>query len=73
MAAWSARTRPGLGISVPVRWDELAHLKSGAHWTVKTVHTRLDEGNAPWADYAKSATTLTKAMKALGFKAGKKD
>jgi bifunctional non-homologous end joining protein LigD len=69
VAAWSARARPGLGISVPVRWEELPKLKSGSHWTVKTVHTRLDEGNAPWADYDKSATTLTKAMKALGFKA----
>lgn len=72
VAAWSARTRPGLGISVPVRWDELAGLESGSQWTVKNVHTRLDEGNAPWAEYAKRATTLTKAMKVLGFKAEKK-
>jgi len=68
VAAWSARTRPGLGISVPVRWEELPKLKSGSQWTVKTVHARLDEGNAPWADYDKSATTLTQAMKTLGFK-----
>jgi bifunctional non-homologous end joining protein LigD len=72
VAAWSARVRPGLGISVPVRWEELPKLKSGSQWTVKTVHTRLDEGNAPWADYGKSATTLTKAMKALGFKPANK-
>ena len=72
VAAWSARVRPGLGISVPVRWDELPALSSGAHWTVATVHERLAEGNAPWADYAASATGLTKAMKALGFKPGKK-
>ena len=71
VSAWSARTRPGLGISVPVGWDELADLSSGAHWTVSTVQPRLAVGNAPWADYEKSATTLTKAMKALGFK-GKK-
>jgi bifunctional non-homologous end joining protein LigD len=67
VAAWSARVRPGLGISVPVRWEELPKLKSGSQWTVKTVHTRLDEGNTPWADYDKSAVTLTKAMKVLGF------
>ena len=73
VAAWSARARPGLGISVPVRWEELPKLKSGSHWTVKNVHTRLDEGNAPWAGYDKSAVTLTKAMKALGFKAEKKE
>jgi bifunctional non-homologous end joining protein LigD len=65
--AWSARARPGLGISVPVRWDELQGLKGGAHWTVSTVHTRLDQGNAPWADYEKSRCTLGAAMKKLGF------
>ena len=72
VAAWSVRVRPGLGISVPVRWDELPALTSGAHWTVRTVESRLEEGNAPWADYEKSATTLTRAMKTLGFKPTKK-
>jgi bifunctional non-homologous end joining protein LigD len=72
VAAWSARARPGMGISVPVRWDEVPALTSGAHWTVRTVQERLDEGNAPWADYTKSAVTLTKAMKTLGFKPASK-
>ena len=65
--AWSARARPGLGISVPVDWDELQELKSGAHWTVATVHTRLDRGNDPWSDYDASRVTLAAAMKKLGF------
>ncbi|MES2938354.1 MAG: DNA ligase D [Pseudomonadota bacterium] len=65
--AWSARARPGLGISVPVRWDELPKIKGGAHWTVQTVHDRLDEGNAPWADYEGSRAGLAAAMKKLGF------
>ena len=73
VAAWSARTRPGLGISVPVRWDELDALTSGAHWTVETVQDRLGEGNDPWAGYDKSAKTLTRAMKTLGFKPAKKN
>jgi bifunctional non-homologous end joining protein LigD len=68
VCAWSARARPGMGISVPVRWDELASLKGGAHWTVATVHHRLDAGNEPWADYDKQRTSLGKAMTALGFK-----
>jgi len=68
VAAWSARVRPGLGISVPLRWEELPGLKSSTQWDVTNVHTRLDEGNAPWDGYAKAATTLTRAMKALGFK-----
>jgi bifunctional non-homologous end joining protein LigD len=66
--AWSARSRPGLGISVPVRWDELQGLDGGAQWTVASVHTRLDEGNAPWADYGQSHAGLAAAMKMLGFK-----
>jgi bifunctional non-homologous end joining protein LigD len=68
VCAWSARARPGLGISVPVRWDELMGLKGGAHWTVDTVHQRLDEGNSPWADYEASRAGLTAAMKTLGFR-----
>ncbi len=68
VCAWSARSRPGLGISVPVRWDELQGLNGGAHWTVQSVHTRLDEGNEPWADYESSRTALGAAMKALGFR-----
>jgi bifunctional non-homologous end joining protein LigD len=72
VTAWSARVRPGLGISVPVRWEELPELTSGAHWTVRTVGERLEVGNTPWDDYDKSAVTLTKAMKALGYKAEKK-
>lgn len=65
VAAWSARARPGLGISVPIAWDELPDIKSGAHWTISTAHTRLDAGNAPWADYR--AQSVGGAMKALGF------
>jgi bifunctional non-homologous end joining protein LigD len=68
--AWSARARPGLGISVPVTWEELGELRGGDQWTVATVHTRLDVGNTPWADYAKSAKGLAPAMKLMDFKPG---
>jgi bifunctional non-homologous end joining protein LigD len=68
--AWSARARPGLGISVPCTWDELGTLRGGDHWTIRSVHTRLDKGNEPWADYAAAACRLTAAMKLLGFPAG---
>jgi bifunctional non-homologous end joining protein LigD len=67
-SAWSARVRPGLGISVPLEWDELMHVKGGDQWNVRNAHTRLDKGNDPWAGYAKAAKTLTAAMKQLGFK-----
>ena len=32
-AAFSARARPGLGVSMPVAWEQLPSLKSGAQWT----------------------------------------
>ncbi|MBX3627304.1 MAG: DNA ligase D [Rhizobacter sp.] len=67
VCAWSARARPGLGVSVPVTWDELAGLKSGAQWTVENVAERLAVGNTPWADYAKTKQSLVKPMKAMGF------
>ena len=67
VCAWSARARPGLGISVPVAWPELASLRGGDHWTVKTVHERLDTGNQAWDGYAKAARSLSAAMAALQF------
>jgi len=67
---WCARARPGLGISVPVAWEELASLKSGDHWTVRTAHARMDEGNRAWEGYARSACRLTAAMKMLHYPAG---
>jgi bifunctional non-homologous end joining protein LigD len=68
VAAWSVRARPGLGVSVPVAWDELPGLIGGAHWTARTLGGRLATGNQPWDDYASSAKGLTAAMKQLDFK-----
>jgi bifunctional non-homologous end joining protein LigD len=67
VCAWSARARPGLGVSVPVAWAELPSLRAGDHWSVKTVHERLGIGNEPWAGYARAARSLTSAMSALGY------
>jgi bifunctional non-homologous end joining protein LigD len=67
VCAWSVRARPGLGISVPLAWDELKTLKSSDQWNVKNAHTRLDKGNDPWEGYAKAARTLSAAMKKLGY------
>ena len=70
-AAWSARARPGIGISVPVDWSELMELRGGDHWTIRSAHERLPHGNAPWAAYAKSARSLAPAMARLGFEPGR--
>jgi bifunctional non-homologous end joining protein LigD len=70
-SAWSARARPGLGVSVPIAWEEVDKIGSGAQWTIANIHTRLDQGNTPWDGYAPQS--LAKAMKLLDFdpKAGK--
>jgi bifunctional non-homologous end joining protein LigD len=70
-AAWSARARPGVGVSVPIDWSELDSVKAGDHWTVRNAAARFAQGNQPWAAYSASAQTLTKAMKAMGFKPSK--
>ena len=67
VAAWSARARPGMGVSIPLSWDELGSLKASDQWTIRSAHERLSIGNTPWKPYAKSAKTLGKAMKLIGF------
>ncbi len=68
VCAWSARARPGLGVSVPLGWNELASLRSASQWHIGNIHERLDVGNAPWSAYAKSAKALNAAMKLLGWR-----
>ncbi|MEJ0100450.1 MAG: DNA ligase D [Pseudomonadota bacterium] len=70
-SAWSARARPGLGISVPVAWNELGKLQGSAQWSLRNAQNRLAVGNKPWAGYREAAKSLQPAMKALAFKAAK--
>ena len=65
-AAYSARARPGLGVSMPVDWGQLQALKSGSQWTIATAREYLSfEQSEPWADYWKSRQTLAVARKRL--------
>jgi len=66
-AAFSARARPGLGVSIPVSWDELDGLTGAAQWTIANVHERLDDlaRHDPWAGHDKVRQTLTQARKLL--------
>ena len=67
ISAWSARARPGLGVSVPLDWDELFEVESSDQWTVATIAERLDIGNAPWAAMERSRKGLGDAMRRLGY------
>lgn len=66
ISAWSARARPGLGVSVPLDWDELFEVESSDQWTVATIAERLEIGNAPWAAMERSRKGFGDAMRRLG-------
>jgi bifunctional non-homologous end joining protein LigD len=65
VAAWSARARPGMGVSVPFAWDELADVGGGAHWHLGNVQTRLRVGNASWNGWADAARALGPARRIM--------
>jgi bifunctional non-homologous end joining protein LigD len=68
-SAFSARARPGLGVSIPIHWDELPTIKSGAHWTIASAREHLSFQTVdPWAEYWNTKQSLGPAMKVLGFK-----
>lgn len=64
-AAWTVRARPGMGVSVPVDWDELDTLGGGAHWTLANVRERFEAGDGGWAGYGDARQSLSTAIKAL--------
>ncbi len=67
-AAFSARARPGMGVSMPVAWDDVPTLRSGAQWTIGTAREHLSFQKVdPWAGYWKSRQSLTRPMKTLGY------
>lgn len=68
VSAWSVRARPGLGVSVPIGWDELDSLTASDRWSARNIHERLDTGNEPWASYESSSQSIVPAMKTLGYK-----
>ncbi|CUJ83082.1 Putative DNA ligase-like protein Rv0938/MT0965 [Achromobacter sp. 2789STDY5608615] len=68
VAAWSARARPGMGVSVPLAWEELDAVRASDQWTIANIHERLDVGDTPWDDYAPQA--IAGAMRAMDFKPG---
>jgi bifunctional non-homologous end joining protein LigD len=68
--AYSARARPGLGVSMPVRWEELASITRGDHWNIVSAIEHLRQRKSdPWADYWKKPQRLADAMRRFGFEA----
>ena len=66
VAAFSARARPGLGVSMPIDWDALDDVDGGAHWTIATARDHLSfRREDPWRAFARSRQSLATAMKRL--------
>ena len=61
--AFSARARPGMGVSMPVGWEQLSELRSASQWTIATAREYLSfQKDDPWQDYWRSRQTLAAAM-----------
>lgn len=71
VTAYSVRARPGLGVSMPVHWEELGELDGAAHWTMADVRDHLARRrDDPWAGYGRRRQSVANAMKRLGFEPG---
>ncbi|AXF25625.1 DNA ligase D [Burkholderia pyrrocinia] len=65
IAAYSVRARPGMGVSVPLGWDEVPDTTGGAQWTIDTLRARLDTlKHDPWEGYADTRQRITASMRA---------
>ena len=65
-AAFTARARPGLGVSVPLAWRELAKLGSADQWNIKTLQARLSRLKSdPWKDYWTTRQRIDDALAKL--------
>lgn len=66
VTAYSLRARPGLGVAMPIDWEELPSVSSAAHWTLANAREHLAARSTdPWADLAAHKQSLAAALQAL--------
>jgi bifunctional non-homologous end joining protein LigD len=64
IAAYAARARPGLPVSMPIPWDALDDDVRGEHFNVRNALGHIAQRSAdPWADYAAAAQRITAGMR----------
>lgn len=67
VCAFSVRARPGLGVSLPISWQQLEEIRASDEFNIMTVQSVLrKQKKDPWADYEKSRQSLGEAIRALG-------
>ena len=66
---YSPRAQPGAPVATPLRWAEVAKLKSGAPYSVKTLPARLSRLKTdPWEGFFGTRQSITpRAKKVLGI------
>jgi DNA ligase D len=59
--AYGVRARSGMGISVPIAWEELGSIAGGAQWTLHNIDERLAAVAQadPWAGYPSVVQRIT--------------
>lgn len=63
VAAYSARARPGLSVSVPIAHDELDQISGADQWSILNLHERLHaQQSDPWADYSSVRQSLSSQL-----------
>jgi bifunctional non-homologous end joining protein LigD len=66
VAAFSARARPGLGMSMPLDWDQLMTVKSASQWNISNAREYLSFQTVdPWREYWTTRQRLSAAIKKL--------
>ncbi|MEJ7929454.1 DNA ligase D [Ramlibacter sp. AN1015] len=71
VAAYSARARPGLGVSMPLAWELLDGVTGGAHWDTASAPAHLAQrAQDPWGGATSGRQSLRAALGRLGAGAG---
>lgn len=67
VAAYSLRARPGLGVAMPLDWDELPDVTGAAQWSVTNALPYLAaRRNDPWAGMGAHKQSLAGPIETLG-------
>lgn len=68
VAAYSARARPGLGVSMPLAWEALASISGSAHWSVADAAAHVAaRALDPWDGIEAARQSLAAPMRKLGY------
>jgi bifunctional non-homologous end joining protein LigD len=70
VAVFSARARSGMGVSMPIAWEELKDIGRADQWTVKTAAQRMHSLKTdPWDGFHRTRQGITVAMRrAVGLR-----